>query len=61
MYVEWASAPYKTLSLDSKELIGEEYGAYHEGEVYFEAPELSEGIDYMISYGGDDMEEESKA
>ena len=38
-----------------------DYGPYHEWEVYFEAPEFSEGVGYMISYGGDKVEEESEA
>ena len=47
--------------LDSEEFIEGSYRAYHADEVYFEAPDLSggiEGVDYIIAYGADDIEEE---
>ena len=49
--------------LESEEAIEESYGAYHANEVYFEAPDLSggvEGVDYIIAYGADDIEEEEE-
>ena len=49
--------------LDSEEAIEENYGAYHADEVYFEAPDLSggvEGVDYIIAYGADDVEEKEE-
>ena len=47
--------------LDSEEIAEDDFGAYHADEVYFEAPDLSggiEGVDYIIAYGADDIEEE---
>ena len=50
-----------TPCLDFEEAIDGNYGAYHADDVYFEAPDLSggiEGVDYIIAYGADDVEEE---
>ena len=51
------------LCLESEEITEDEFGAYHADEVYFEAPDLSggvEGVDYIIAYGADDVEEEEE-
>ena len=47
--------------LDFEETVEGNYGAYHADDVYFEAPDLSggiEGVDYIIAYGADDADEE---
>ena len=47
--------------LDFEEIVQGNYGAYHVDDVYFEAPDLSrgiEGVDYIIAYGADDVDEE---
>ena len=44
-----------------EEATEDDNGAYHAYEVYFEEPDLSGGVkrvDYMITYGADDEEEE---
>ena len=62
----WVTLVLLTLSSidlcsDSEEITEDDFGAYHADEVYFEAPDLSggiEGVDYIIAYGADDVEEE---
>ena len=50
-----------TPCLDYEEFLEEGYGAYHADEVYYEEPDLSggvEGVNYMLAYGADDVNEE---
>ena len=47
--------------LDYEEISEDSYGIYHADEVYYEEPDLSgrvEGVDYMLVYGADDVNEE---
>ena len=50
-----------TPCLDYEEFLEESYGIYHADEVYYEESDLSdgvEGVDYMLAYGADDVNEE---
>ena len=49
------------LCLDYEEFPEDSYGVYHADKVYYEEPDLSggvEGIDYILAYRADDIDEE---